>query len=99
MNLGQTIKRIRKEKNVSQSVLAKQCEISQTYLSKIENDKKEPTILVLKNISSNLDIPLPILFFLAVDEDDVKEERKTQFNEFAPVVKGIVDKIFMSDNI
>lgn len=99
MNLGKAIKQIRKDKGIQQGTLAEQCGVSQTYLSQIENEKKEPTLAVLKGISKHLDTPLPIMFFLSIDEGDVKEEKKAQYNEFAPIVKGIIDKIFVDDKI
>ena len=43
MNLGETIKLLRKRNGLNQSQLAELCEITVTYLSLIENGKKEPT--------------------------------------------------------
>ena len=44
--------------------------ISQSYLSQIENNQKEPNISTLKLISNQLQVAVPILFFLALDEAD-----------------------------
>lgn len=79
MNLGKTIKKIRKQKKLSQETFANQSGISQTYLSQIENDKREPNLSTLKSISTVLGIPLPILFFLSTTEDDIPLEKRELF--------------------
>ena len=96
MNLGNTIKEIRKQKNISQTQLANLCSISQTYLSQIENDQKEPNISILKVIANKLNIALPILFFLAIDENDIAPGKKEIFNTIGPTVKTLI-KEFMAD--
>lgn len=63
MDLGQTIKSIRKQKGLKQNQFAALCDITQAYLSQIENNLKEPNLSTLKVISNNLETPLPILFF------------------------------------
>lgn len=42
MTFGETAKRLRKERGISQRDLAEQVGIDFTYLSKIENDRMEP---------------------------------------------------------
>ena len=53
--MGDRIKRIRKTRNVTQTVFAKELGISQAYVSKLEQDKENPSDLLLKNppISTN----------------------------------------------
>lgn len=63
MDLGETIKSIRKQKGLKQNEFAQLCNITQAYLSQIENNLKEPNLSTLRVISNNLGIPLPILFF------------------------------------
>ncbi|MFN5848632.1 MAG: helix-turn-helix domain-containing protein, partial [Chitinophagales bacterium] len=70
MNLGVTIKKIRQQKGQSQIEFASVVGITQTYLSQIENDVREPNLSTLKKISTHLALPLPILFFLALSETD-----------------------------
>lgn len=65
MDLGQTIKSIRKQKGLKQNQFAELCEITQAYLSQIENNLKEPNLSTLKVISDKLETPLPILFSFA----------------------------------
>ncbi|WP_454059748.1 helix-turn-helix domain-containing protein [Elizabethkingia ursingii] len=71
MNLGTVIKDIRKQRGQTQTEFADSCGITQTYLSQIENNAKEPNLSTLKEISKNLDLPLPILFYLSLNEDDI----------------------------
>lgn len=94
MNLGQTIKNIRKQKGQTQSEFANVCAITQTYLSQIENNLKEPTMGTLKLISSKLDIPLPILFFLSLNEEDVDPEKRIAFQIISPSIKSLINEFF-----
>ena len=59
MNLGTIIKNSRKQKGQTQLEFATSCGITQTYLSQIENNNKEPNLATLKEISNKLEIPLP----------------------------------------
>ena len=92
MNLGKTITSLRKKRNLKQLELAEKCDITQAYLSHIENNRKEPHISTLKGISKALDIPLPILFFLSMDEQDVSDDKKDLsdflFKNFKPIIEN-----------
>jgi len=54
MNLGKPIKEIRKNRGMSQVVLAKRCGISQTSLSQIESGEVVPTKKTLLKIAVRL---------------------------------------------
>lgn len=94
MNLGITIKNIRKQKKLTQKEFASLCGITQTYLSQIENNSKEPNLSTLKSISHNLDTPLPILFFLSMTDDDVPSNKREAFQIISPSVKSLVNEFF-----
>jgi transcriptional regulator with XRE-family HTH domain len=94
MDLGNTIKRIRKSKGYTQDEFAPICGITQTYLSQIETNQKDPNLSVLKTIAEKLSVPLPILFFQSITEDDVQPAKKEFFNAISPSVKQIIDEIF-----
>lgn len=95
MNLGHTIKHIRKQKKISQIRFAHLCGFTQAYLSQIENNLKEPTLSTLKTISTKLDTPLPIIFFLSLDKNDIKPEKEEAFEIIAPSVHSLVNKFFI----
>jgi len=83
---------MRKQKGIKQNVFAVTCDISQTYLSQIENGQKEPNISTLKKIAEHLGIPLPILFFLALDEDDIPLAKRQAFGIISPTVKTLMQE-------
>lgn len=97
MDLGSIIKNTRKRKGQSQTEFAQSCGITQTYLSQIENNQKEPNLATLKEISKNLDIPLPILFFLSLNEEDIPEEKRKAFEIVTPSVKSLINEFFVSN--
>jgi len=90
MELGNTIKEIRKKKKIPQEILAERSGITQAYLSLIENDKKEPNLSTLKEISKALDTPLPLIFFLSLSEEDVPDAKKLIFSQLNPSIKELV---------
>ncbi|WP_394750684.1 helix-turn-helix domain-containing protein [Spongiimicrobium salis] len=94
MDLGLAIKSIRKQKGLKQNQFAKLCDITQAYLSQIENNNKEPNLSTLKTISNKLETPLPILFFLSIDSDDISPEKEDAFNIIAPSVKSLINQFF-----
>jgi XRE family transcriptional regulator, regulator of sulfur utilization len=94
MNIGSVIKNIRKQKGLTQSEFASRCEITQTYLSLIESNRKEPNLSTLKTIGEKLEIPLPILFFLSMTSDDVAPHKRDAFEIVSPSVKSLVHEFF-----
>jgi len=98
MDLGETIKSIRKRKGIRQNTFAEHCEITQAYLSQIENNLKEPNLSTLKKIADKLSVPLPILFFLSMNEDDVASDKKEVYTMIAPSVQSLINQFFSSAN-
>jgi len=94
MDLGTIIKNIRKQKGQTQGEFAALCDITQTYLSQIESNQKEPNLSKLKTISENLNVPLPILFFLSMTEEDVPVNKRKAFKIVSPSVKSLVNEFF-----
>lgn len=94
MDIGSAIIKLRKQAGFSQAELAMHCELSQTYLSQIENNKREPHISSLKKISEVLDTPLPILIFLSVEESDIPERKRPAFNLLFPSIRAFLTELF-----
>lgn len=58
MTLGKTIKRLRKQRGMKASVLAKEFNGSKSYISQIEHDKRKPSQEQLQKIADTLGYPL-----------------------------------------
>jgi transcriptional regulator with XRE-family HTH domain len=94
MDLGNVIKSSRKQKGLTQSEFAALCDITQTYLSQIEGNLKEPNLSTLRVIGEKLNIPLPILFFLSMTKEDVQPNKRKAFEIVSPSVKSLVNEFF-----
>lgn len=81
MQLGATIASLRKERRLKQSELAESVGLTVSYLSQVENDHREPSTAALRSIAGALEVPLPVLFFLAMEEEDVTPEKRDAFTE------------------
>ena len=96
MNLGKAIKSVRKQKGFKQNEFAKICNITQAYLSQIESNNKEPNLSTLKIIAKNLGIPLPILCFMSIDENDISPEKEEAFQMISPSIKALINQFFVN---
>lgn len=94
MKLGSVIKEARQKLGIKQYELAKLSGITQTYLSQIESNEKEPNISTLKEISSHINLPIPILFFLSLDENDIAKEKRDAFKMVDQPIKLLIKEFF-----
>ncbi|UOE52610.1 helix-turn-helix domain-containing protein [Mucilaginibacter sp. SMC90] len=94
MDLGNTIKRIRTNKEIKQKDLAEACGMTQAYLSKIESNQKEPTIGAVRTIAEQLKVPLPVLFFQSMTSEDVAPQKREAFGFILPSIQSMIDKFF-----
>src|SRR6056297_2268588 len=79
--IGARIKSIRRIRNMTLKELAKQANISEGHMSKIENDKTQPSVALLHRITQALDITIGLLF----DETNGKEQVVSRMGE-RPVI-------------
>jgi transcriptional regulator with XRE-family HTH domain len=98
MKIGQTIKKLRKEKGISQTEFGKQIGVTQTTLSQIENDQTTPHKSTLTKICEVLNVPEQLLYVLSIDELDVPEKNRKMFETLFPTVKDFMQKIFHEDD-
>lgn len=98
MKLGIIIRDMRIRKGLSQGELADASDLSQTYLSQIENNQKEPNISTLRRIAKELGIPLPVLFYLSLGVEDIPDEKRKAFELLSPTIKSLVESVFLSNN-
>jgi len=67
MSTGFIIKQLRLAEGVTQGFLAEKLGISRVYLSQVERGRLQPGLNLLKSVSQECKIPLPLLF--AYDQD------------------------------
>jgi transcriptional regulator with XRE-family HTH domain len=72
MNIGRAISLCRSAKKISLDDLSQRTELSAAYLSMIENGKRTPTLPSIEKICTALEIPTPIVLFLAAEKDELK---------------------------
>jgi transcriptional regulator with XRE-family HTH domain len=83
MNVGQAIKMCRTRRGISQTELAGRSDCSVSYLSMLENNRRDPTLSTLTKISQGLNVPVGILFFLAAEHGELTGMNKELAGELA----------------
>lgn len=91
---GGVIKEIRKKSGQSQFELAQACELSQTYLSQIENGKKTPNLSTLEAICKQLSVPLPVLTLLSIEREDIPANKRELYDRLYPTIKTMLSELF-----
>ena len=60
--LGQRIKQLREDKNITQTELAYRCEIERSNMNRIESGNTNPSSFLVYTIAQKLEIELPELY-------------------------------------
>ena len=90
MKLGATIRKLRENKGFQQEGFAERIDVTQPYLSQIENGHREPSVSLLQRISEVLDVSYPGLLLLSMDEGDVQADRREAFEEIRPHLEDLL---------
>lgn len=72
MELGKAIRISREQRGYTRSELADKAKLSLSYVSLLENSKRDPNLSKIEKIAEALDIPVSILFFLAADKSEIE---------------------------
>jgi transcriptional regulator with XRE-family HTH domain len=72
MNLGRTIKLCRTNRGFSQEDLAQKTSLSVSYISLIEQGKRDPAMSTVEEIARGLGVPMSLLTFLAAEPGELK---------------------------
>lgn len=62
VRVGRSLKALRRERSLSQEALAAAAEVHQTYLSDLENGKRNPSIDILARLADALNVDVTELF-------------------------------------
>lgn len=77
MSLGHKIRDFRSERGMTLTQLAKKLDVSPSFLSAVERDIKKPSLIMLKKISSHLNISLSYLMTNAEENTATGEKLKS----------------------
>jgi transcriptional regulator with XRE-family HTH domain len=90
MSLGKSIKKYRNNAGLKQKELASLLNVSVNYMSLVENDKREPSLSFIKNLASELQIPVGFLFFDADHStEDMPKEASLAFHRIRELMYQI----------
>jgi len=90
MDLGSAIKIVRKQKNISQKILAEACGLSVNALCQIELNNTFPQKNTLKKICSVLEVPSSYLLFLSISDEDIPENKKQVFKTLSNAIRDVL---------
>ena len=76
MSIGTAIKTCRNRKDMTLKELSVKSGLSLSYISLLENNKRDPNLSTVESISNALKIPLSLLLFLS--------EEKEKFESISP---------------
>jgi transcriptional regulator with XRE-family HTH domain len=83
MNVGKAIKMCRNQRGMSLDKLSEKAGCSASYLSMLENNKRDPALSTIKNIANALQVPIGIIFFLASEGNELTGIDRTLSGELA----------------
>ncbi len=89
MNIGATIKTVRKQANFTQEELSTATGLSQTSISQIESGHKRPSKTSLKKICRALNVPEAVVYILSIEDTDVPSSRRKVFEQLYPEIKSL----------
>jgi transcriptional regulator with XRE-family HTH domain len=90
MNIGKALKLCRSAKDLSLEIVAERAGISVSHLSRIENQKREPTLPLVSKIASVLGVPMPIVVFLASDAGELSGLDKQSEKHFSELALNLI---------
>jgi len=93
INFGAIIKKYREQRGATQKELSDKLHITSTYLSALENGRKEPSFLLLKRLGKVLRVPTEVFFWESVQ---IKDNLNSNQRKAIEVAKDIVRSYFES---
>ncbi|HRA18570.1 MAG TPA: helix-turn-helix transcriptional regulator [Flavobacteriales bacterium] len=94
MNLGEAIKDLRQRRGMKQRDLAIKTELTAPYLSQVEHGQKTPSLDAVDTIARALEVPSPVLWFMAMERGDVSESKRALYDQLAPAMKAMIVSLF-----
>ena len=98
MYFGKTLKLFRTTKGLTQVEVAMSLDITPEYLSKLENDSKIPSMVLLNRISKVLGIPMQLLVFDSLEAEDLPLSKQATFEETKPLLTKLLNLLLIEED-
>lgn len=90
MGVGTTIKLLRVSAGLRQSDLADRLGVTSNYISLVENDRREPSLSFLQNLSEDIGVPLGLLFLnVELDQRVMSAEERALLHRIKDLILEI----------
>ncbi|MGS0730259.1 helix-turn-helix domain-containing protein, partial [Shewanella sp. 0m-11] len=90
MDIGENLKRVRKEKGLSQRELAKRAGVTNSTISMIEKNSVSPSVSSLKKVLSGL--PMSLVEFFSIEDTSAAEQKVVyRSDELLDIGDGMLD--------
>ena len=96
MNLGSLIKKYRKEKKLTLKVVAEKANVSEGFLSQVENSVSSPSVETLVNICKAMGVNAGDLLNKANGREEIALAHKTEWEDIELPKTGFVTRRFLS---
>jgi transcriptional regulator with XRE-family HTH domain len=93
MKIGTAIKKLRVQKGISQTELAKLAGINNVSLSIIEKNSVIPNLVTMNKIAEVLEVNSTLFYFIGLEVDDVPKEKQEIFVTFYPTILELLKKL------
>lgn len=93
MNLGNALRKCRKLQRKTLEELALLTNMSISYISLLEQNKREPTLSSLNSIASALKIPLSVIIILAAEDNDINELSLDTISNLTASVQDLISDV------
>lgn len=97
MFLGYGIRAARKRAGLTQQQLSDAVGVTMEYVSMLENGRRECSISLLHRLSQVCGVPVPIIVYLSMTEDDAPMHHKDDYRVLKPKADSILGYIFDID--
>jgi len=93
MQIGETLKQLRKDRGETQIAVQNKVGITQTYLSQIESGKKEPSPDVFRKLCKYYKVPTQIVAWQSLEEKDIQGKKKPIYKKLKPIIDKLISEL------
>ncbi len=94
MNLGAVLKKLRIKRGFkNQTDAAEAIGTFQHYLSQLETGLEYPTKDMMNKISAAYKVPVPVIHFMALEEQDIQHGKLMAYRKIKPQIDALIEEI------